>query len=362
MNAPLRFAEAVCAGHPDRLADSIADRIVALAVAPRSRRARRRRGRAPPDVVFVDGRIAAGPGAGLRRLRGARSPASCARRLPRAPATAPDGFGPRTLRADTVSGCEFDLCLGPLEADERAFRSRVRRPGHRRRLRLPGRAGRPRPPRAGARARLREGARGSPAGVGSAAPRSRRQGPRRRPRPAARGGLALAPPRRRMPTGGALPLAVRRRASRWRPSTSPPASWSRSTRRPRGSSTAPGSFAIGGPLGDNGLSGKKLVAEAFGTAVPIGGGTMHGKDPHKPDVRAQRIARERAVARVREGAAEATVWVVFRPGDEEPRWVEERVVPAPESGFPGQAGPADWSFPRKHRGSVGRGLGARIVS
>lgn len=88
-----------------------------------------------------------------------------------------------------------------------------------------------------------------------------------------------------------------------------------------------GSFAVGGPLGDNGLSGKKLVAEAYGAHGPIGGGTVHGKDPLKPDVRAQRIARERAVERVREGSVEATVWVVFRPGDEEPRWVEERLVP-----------------------------------
>ena len=57
--------------------------------------------------------------------------------------------------------------------------------------------------------------------------------------------------------------------------------------------------------------------------MPVGGGTVHGKDPLKPDVRAQRIARDWAVKRVREGAAEATVWVVFRPGDEEPSWVEE---------------------------------------
>jgi hypothetical protein len=59
--------------------------------------------------------------------------------------------------------------------------------------------------------------------------------------------------------------------------------------------------------------------------VPIGGGTVHAKDPLKPDVRAQRLARERAVDLVRQGHREATVWVVFRPGDEEPRWVEERV-------------------------------------
>ena len=62
MNERLRFAEAVCEGHPDRLADAIADRIVALSVA-----------RDPDalvgvevalhrDVVFVDGRIACGIG------------------------------------------------------------------------------------------------------------------------------------------------------------------------------------------------------------------------------------------------------------------------------------------------------------
>ena len=60
------------------------------------------------------------------------------------------------------------------------------------------------------------------------------------------------------------------------------------------------------------------------TAVPIGGGTVHGKDPKKPDVRAQLIARDRAVGLVRAGAEEATVWVVFRPGDTAPAWVEER--------------------------------------
>ena len=90
-----------------------------------------------------------------------------------------------------------------------------------------------------------------------------------------------------------------------------------------------GAFAVGGPLGDNGLSGKKLVAEAYGTVVPVGGGTVHGKNPLTPDVRSQRLSRDLSVRRLREeGADEATVWVVFRPGEEEPRWVEERVVVA----------------------------------
>ena len=33
-----------------------------------------------------------------------------------------------------------------------------------------------------------------------------------------------------------------------------------------------GAFEVGGPEGDNGLSGKKLVVDAYGSRVPIGGG------------------------------------------------------------------------------------------
>ena len=40
-----------------------------------------------------------------------------------------------------------------------------------------------------------------------------------------------------------------------------------------------GEFAIGGPEGDNGLSGKKLVIDHYGPSVPIGGGALSGKDP-----------------------------------------------------------------------------------
>jgi S-adenosylmethionine synthetase len=42
-----------------------------------------------------------------------------------------------------------------------------------------------------------------------------------------------------------------------------------------------GEFAIGGPVGDNGLSGKKLVIDHYGPGVPIGGGALCGKDPRK---------------------------------------------------------------------------------
>ena len=90
-----------------------------------------------------------------------------------------------------------------------------------------------------------------------------------------------------------------------------------------------GAFEIGGLEGDNGLSGKKLVAQAYGTAVPIGGGATFGRDPRRVDPRGQRMARELAPEMVTSGQArEATVWLAWRPGDVEPRWVEVVTVPA----------------------------------
>jgi len=52
-----------------------------------------------------------------------------------------------------------------------------------------------------------------------------------------------------------------------------------------------GEFYNGGPIGDNGLSGKKLVIDFYGPDVPIGGGAIYGKDPHKVDVCGAYIAR-----------------------------------------------------------------------
>ena len=85
-----------------------------------------------------------------------------------------------------------------------------------------------------------------------------------------------------------------------------------------------GAFEIGGPRGDNGLSGKKLVAQAYGSAVPIGGGAVHGKDRHKVDPRGQALARKMALDLVLSGAREATVWLAYRPGDVEPWRIKDR--------------------------------------
>jgi len=65
------------------------------------------------------------------------------------------------------------------------------------------------------------------------------------------------------------------------------------------------------------------VAQAYGTAVPIGGGAFHGKDPRKVDPKGQAIARRMALDLVLGGGIrDATVWLAWRPGDVEPRWTE----------------------------------------
>ena len=83
--------------------------------------------------------------------------------------------------------------------------------------------------------------------------------------------------------------------------------------RPRINGAGP--FSIGGPMGDNGLSGKKLVCEGYGPSVPIGGGAQSGKDPHKVDRAGALCARALAVELVKKGAPEALVSLGWAPGD-----------------------------------------------
>ena len=84
-----------------------------------------------------------------------------------------------------------------------------------------------------------------------------------------------------------------------------------------------GAFEVGGPEGDNGLSGKKLVMDAYGPRVPIGGGAWSGKDFFKADRAGGLHARRLAKLVVRLGvAAEATVKLLWFPGDREARLLE----------------------------------------
>jgi S-adenosylmethionine synthetase len=84
-----------------------------------------------------------------------------------------------------------------------------------------------------------------------------------------------------------------------------------------------GDFSCGGPFGDNGLSGKKLVVDHYGPGVPIGGGALCGKDPHKVDRVGALRGRQIAVRLVREaGAASATVRLGWLPGLEAPAFLD----------------------------------------
>ena len=322
MSQPLRFAEAVCSGHPDRLADTIADRIVALAL------------ERDPDalvgievalhrsVVFVDGRIAAGRD-GTAAV--AQAEVECLVRQVFADAGYGDtaaGFGPQPDQLEVLC----DLCLGPLDEDERAARDtsddQAICVGHA----VWG-------PRAGHRpleqALANDFARALEA-LRSGEPR-----------------LGLGP-------DGKCLVVVRGRtlvAASLSLHHEPGVDWLALSRAARTTCEAAateyvnageldrlgevewlvngaGAFEVGGPLGDNGLSGKKLVAQAYGSAVPIGGGATFGKDPRKVDPRGQALARQLALDHVVRGSSrEATVWLAYRPGDVTPRWIEVATVP-----------------------------------
>ena len=64
-----------------------------------------------------------------------------------------------------------------------------------------------------------------------------------------------------------------------------------------------GRFVIGGPMADTGLTGRKTIADAYGTAAASGGSAFSGKDPTKIDRSASYIARAIAKYVVSKGIA-----------------------------------------------------------
>ena len=64
-----------------------------------------------------------------------------------------------------------------------------------------------------------------------------------------------------------------------------------------------GRFVIGGPLGDSGLTGRKIIVDTYGGAVRHGGGAFSGKDPTKVDRSASYMARHIAKNIVANGYA-----------------------------------------------------------
>jgi len=80
-----------------------------------------------------------------------------------------------------------------------------------------------------------------------------------------------------------------------------------------------GKFFIGGPDGDAGLTGRKIIVDTYGGAAPHGGGAFSGKDPTKVDRSAAYAARYLAKNIVAAGLADrATIQLAYAIGVAEP--------------------------------------------
>ena len=80
-----------------------------------------------------------------------------------------------------------------------------------------------------------------------------------------------------------------------------------------------GSFVIGGPDGDAGLTGRKIIVDTYGGAAPHGGGAFSGKDPSKVDRSAAYATRYLAKNVVAAGLAErCTIQVSYAIGVAQP--------------------------------------------
>ncbi len=80
-----------------------------------------------------------------------------------------------------------------------------------------------------------------------------------------------------------------------------------------------GAFEIGGPDGDAGLTGRKIIVDTYGGASPHGGGAFSGKDPTKVDRSAAYITRYLAKNVVAAGMADrCTIQIAYAIGVSEP--------------------------------------------
>jgi S-adenosylmethionine synthetase len=80
-----------------------------------------------------------------------------------------------------------------------------------------------------------------------------------------------------------------------------------------------GKFVIGGPDGDAGLTGRKIIVDTYGGAAPHGGGAFSGKDPTKVDRSAAYMARYLAKNVVAAGLANrCTIQIAYAIGISKP--------------------------------------------
>ena len=80
-----------------------------------------------------------------------------------------------------------------------------------------------------------------------------------------------------------------------------------------------GRFVVGGPMGDAGVTGRKIIVDTYGGYAPHGGGAFSGKDPTKVDRSAAYMARYIAKNVVASGLADkCTVQLAYAIGVAEP--------------------------------------------
>ena len=80
-----------------------------------------------------------------------------------------------------------------------------------------------------------------------------------------------------------------------------------------------GRFVIGGPAGDSGLTGRKIIVDTYGGYAPHGGGAFSGKDPSKVDRSAAYMGRYIAKHLVAAGVAEeVTIQLAYAIGVAQP--------------------------------------------
>ena len=80
-----------------------------------------------------------------------------------------------------------------------------------------------------------------------------------------------------------------------------------------------GNFVIGGPDGDAGLTGRKIIVDTYGGAAPHGGGAFSGKDPTKVDRSAAYACRYLAKNVVAAGLADkCTIQIGYAIGVSKP--------------------------------------------
>lgn len=88
-----------------------------------------------------------------------------------------------------------------------------------------------------------------------------------------------------------------------------------------------GKFVLGGLTADTGLTGRKIVQDAYGPQVSVGGGAFSGKDPTKVDRSAAYMARKIAVDYLKKYDAD-DVWVklAYSIGVAQPLMAEARIL------------------------------------